>query len=700
MFFLNRQFVGHDQDVRCLATSDNTIFSGSRDGTVREWQADSSTQTEMHQYRNHQGFVNSLAFSKGRIISGSQDATINVTRRGGSEPDFTLLGHSANVCALATTNDNYIISGSWDGTARLWQDGKCVQTMEGHEGAVWAVLHTDYGVLTGGADRTIRLWKDGRQIKNFPAGKDCIRALALHPLGFVSAGNDAVIRIHSFEGDILQSLEGHESFIYDLATTSNGDIFSVGEDRSLRYWQNGELMQIIAHPAMSVWSVRLMSNGDVVTGSSDAVVRIFTASSERKASEEIIKMYEESVAASSIPAQSTNIPNNLPGLEALGRPGKKGEVIMIRTVPEVVEAHQWSGGIWVKIGEVLGAASKKMNYKGKDWDFVFDVDIAEGQPPLKLPYNTEENPYEAANRFIAKNELDPMYQDQIVKFIESNTGGVPLGVPKTSTNSTTSTETAQRTSAVTPQSVFLTMVAGNVVPILQKIQSFAADLGPGLSLKSLDNFNTAHPTEEQATLLIRLVQTLPRDQRFPALDLLRLSIPNMSSSSLLPALLEVILQSSEFESSAAEDKVRQTNIMLSLRCLVNLYSVAAGLTTIQENFDRVLDLISPIHYPQNRNISLALSTFLLNAATLAHRDQSTLSGINLLDPVQRTLSDALDSEIQYRSLVALGTLLRIGEDVVEVAKDVYDVSTILRKFDDTKEMRIKEALAEIRSLLV
>lgn len=46
---------------------------------------------------------------------------------------------------------------------------------------------------------------------------------------------------------------------------------------------------------------------------------------------------------------------------------------------------------------------------------------------LKLPYNVNENPYAAAQRFLFANELPLSYIDQIADFIEKNTGGVKLG---------------------------------------------------------------------------------------------------------------------------------------------------------------------------------------------------------------------------------------------------------------------------------
>jgi phospholipase A-2-activating protein len=75
---------------------------------------------------------------------------------------------------------------------------------------------------------------------------------------------------------------------------------------------------------------------------------------------------------------------------------------------------------------------------------VFDVDIQDGVPPLKLPYNVSgkcfisshespldicyaENPYNAAQKFLQSNDLPLTYIDEVVKFIEKNTAGVNIG---------------------------------------------------------------------------------------------------------------------------------------------------------------------------------------------------------------------------------------------------------------------------------
>jgi phospholipase A-2-activating protein len=185
-------------------------------------------------------------------------------------------------------------------------------------------------------------------------------------------------------------------------------------------------------------------NGDIVCGASDSEVRVFTRDKTRFASAEDIAEFDAKVSSSVIPQESLGDINKekLPGPSALKNKGpanlvselmigkKDGQVIMVKNGASV-EAHQWSSATesWTKIGDVVNAVSQsqKQIHEGIEYDYVFDVDIQEGSPPLKLPYNVSQNPYEAAQKFLEKNGLDMGYVDQVVKFIEQNTGGVKLG---------------------------------------------------------------------------------------------------------------------------------------------------------------------------------------------------------------------------------------------------------------------------------
>jgi hypothetical protein len=71
-------------------------------------------------------------------------------------------GHEREVLAVAFSPDgSTIVTGSGDGTARLWQaDGTFLAPLEGHEDAVLAVAFSPDGstIVTGSRDGTARLW--------------------------------------------------------------------------------------------------------------------------------------------------------------------------------------------------------------------------------------------------------------------------------------------------------------------------------------------------------------------------------------------------------------------------------------------------------------------------------------------------------------------------------------------------------------
>lgn len=63
----------------------------------------------------------------------------------------------------------------------------------------------------------------------------------------------------------------------------------------------------------------------------------------------------------------------------------------------------------------------------KEYDFVFTIDVNEGGPPMKLPYNVTDDPWLVAHNFLQKNDLSPMFLDQVANFIIENTKGHTLG---------------------------------------------------------------------------------------------------------------------------------------------------------------------------------------------------------------------------------------------------------------------------------
>ena len=70
----------------------------------------------------------------------------------------------------------------------------------------------------------------------------------------------------------------------------------------------------------------------------------------------------------------------------------------------------------------------------QEYDFVFSVDIAEGEPPLKLPYNMTEDPWVAAQNFITKHGLNQAFLEQVRDFIVQNTQSVSMSQQSADSN--------------------------------------------------------------------------------------------------------------------------------------------------------------------------------------------------------------------------------------------------------------------------
>lgn len=375
-----------------------------------------------------------------------------------------------------------IVSTSLDKTVRIWNgEGQCTATLQGHDGAVLSLavispLHTstheasqNIYLVTGSGDCTIRLWSltksttkstvDGQPMQRYDATcidtirahTDSVRCLACIPggTGFVSASHDGTIKVWEVDMDnvngtahgsgptvvLCRDLVGHTALVYSSSISPDGTLVVSGsEDNTAKLWslKDGRCIQTIQHPGC-VWSTGFLGNGDFVTGCSDGVARIWSSASERRAPESVIQEFKSSCDAFLAPKQSAASKGLPDGLKVedpivLQAPGAhNGQTVVVAEGGEGgAAAYVWNasetGGEWERLGEVLASPEKKKKvHQGKEWDYIFDVDVADGAPPLKLAMDEGENPYIVADRFIAENDLPAEYKEQIVEFILRNT---------------------------------------------------------------------------------------------------------------------------------------------------------------------------------------------------------------------------------------------------------------------------------------
>lgn len=573
---------------------------------------------------------------------------------------------------------------------------------------------------------------------------------------FASAGNDGLIRLWCLDGRQVGQLQGHESYIYSLVSLPDGELVSAGEDRTIRIWRDSSCVQTITHPAISVWGVAACwENGDIVSGASDRKVRIFSRATERQAEPEAIQAFEDSVKSSSIPQQQIGDINKeqLPGPEYLQQKlgTKEGQVVMIQEHDGNISAHQWSQGAqrWMNVGTVVdavGSSGKKIDYLGKDYDFVFDVDIEDGKPPLKLPYNLSQNPYEAATKFIQDNELPMTYLDQVANFITNNTkgkvfdqtsqtesaGADPWGTelryrPRESGSTPASAPESNVRPKVLPQTTYLSIKTANLRTIFNKISELnqrltdegSSDLSLSSSLLSLLNSvvqpleqalstttSTANVIKESVPVVLHIVTAWPPADRLPGLDLLRLLTAASPAIAIYRGPDKESIVDALVASGVFDEQERPNNIMLAIRVFSNLFDTSEGRDLADVNFEKMLALVkNHATAKANRNLTIAITTLYLNFATL-FTSPSHLSlpssmdrSLVLMDELAQ-LSTLPDSEAVYRALVAAGTLLGLGEELRMAAREVYDLEVAVSKVEARlKEPRVNGVASEIKALL-
>jgi len=656
----------HTSDVRALdayTLPDGrlVLLSGSRDQTARLWTATADGSFHAQVLEHGSGFVNAVAFFHDGTalyaLTAGQDAVIYAHEifTGvdivASAPRYSLVGHASNVCSLRAFHSAYFASSSWDGTVRIWKQWECVATLAGHTQSVWSVLPVDADrVLSASADKTVRLWSIAsptEAVVRWDGALQAVRDLALLQDGtFVSAGNDGHLRSHSFDGSHT-TLATVPAFVYSLAVLPSGELASSGEDRCLRIWHGASLQQVLAVPALSVWCVHTLSNGDVVCGASDGCLYWFTRDPKRHASAAQMAAYREHVQTQSLSASEVQDARTVDAPEALQSPGSlEGEVLLLRQ-GSCTERYQWSTHTrtWQPTGVVSESAapSKKTTWNGKEYDYVFDVDIADGAPTLKLGYNVSENPYVTASRFLEENDLPASFLDQVVRFLEKNTESVNV-TPQIPADPYTGTgryvpDAPSDLAPAAPAPAGLRVLPQRAYQSFTHIQLGAAH-AKILDVSSKDSAAPLSATDQQALqalvtsletraepipvdVLGRLLRTWPVALRFPLLDLLRAAACYTCTQPYAALISDALIGADwdALDAPGVDTKVAATNSMLALRTLANGFSAPAGPATMDTlALEALATLQSPPWPVLNRHGHTALATVAYNYSirALAH----------------------------------------------------------------------------------
>lgn len=717
----------HNSDVRgvCLL-SNNQFLTTSRDTTSIIWEYNESEVQPVRTLVGHTHYVCSCCFIRqssehpeGLIITGGNDSIICVYNPSNIEPLFKLKGHTNAVSALTETSQNTFASGSWDTKIMIWEitNKKCTTIIQRHEGSVFAILLFSSGqiMLSASGDKTINVysWPELDVLRMLTGHEDCVRGLAeLCNDEFLSCSNDGTIRKwNALTGVMLATIFINGDFLYSIDSTKDGSLtVSCGENSCLVIIDgNSGQIQTMKLPSLTVWSVRILPNTDVLACCSDGYVRIFAANpiSQEPTLESVVTNDEQ--------VEEKNGQENLdvavlPGAEALTKPGlRDGQILLIQENGKAV-CYQWSEGFfnWMYIGDVTGsdennqetAQSNKIMFEGKEYDYLFDVDLRDGGPLLKLPYSRETDPYEAASEFLKKHNLPFGYLSEVINFIRRNTAPAQ---PMVSTSSIQQLLSPEEKKIKDSQMILFPTDQYVVFSFVDEIKI----KGKLIEFESLvrDSINTEEQTSLEMEKIIKMAvsdDTPPDDVLdilnkcldwphayiYPVLDLVRVAMTHEAPNSRICQYLNIHL--SKVIITYIEPTCTQINNMLTLKILSNMILFTHGQEFMLQHIDSVLKTLKILSLREEKTVSfeLAISSLILNLVIMLIKKNEIGYLTETLGVALGSLSNIKQKDAPLRLLVAIGTACS-RVDKIYMIPSTKNYLESLAKIEENDEVSLK-----------
>ncbi|KAF8871943.1 coatomer protein [Gymnopilus junonius] len=165
-------FEAHPDYIRCLTVhpTASIVLTGSDDMTIKAWDWDKGWKC-IQVYEGHTHYIMNLAFNpkdSNTFASSCLDRTIKMWSLGSSTPNFTMEAHEKGVNYVdfyPGADKPYLVTTGDDKTVKVWDylSKSCVQTLEGHTNNVsYAVFHPNLPVIISGSeDGTVKIWNSG-----------------------------------------------------------------------------------------------------------------------------------------------------------------------------------------------------------------------------------------------------------------------------------------------------------------------------------------------------------------------------------------------------------------------------------------------------------------------------------------------------------------------------------------------------------
>ncbi|EAR99792.1 phospholipase a2 activating protein, putative (macronuclear) [Tetrahymena thermophila SB210] len=736
-YFLSQQFAVHTQGARCVDVNNNVLISGSTDKTVKIYSFIDNKYEMISDVNFFDDYVYSVKVNlKGDgFFVGSKDTHIYVLDITGS-PSTTLSGHTGPVCSFSQIDNDTLVSGSWDGTARIWdlREGKEVRKFEGHSHAVTVlgVMHLDL-LVTGSQDKNLNFFRisTGEKIRTVKeAHTDIIRQIAfIEDVGFLSASNDELLKLWTFDGDLMQQLTGHTAFVFTCACLSFGKYVSGSDDQSIKIWNDSTNIQSILHPG-TVWSVTVNNrNHDIITACSDGSVRVFTTDPSRKAPAIEIEDFEKNATVSNAKGPQGLPPDELaklPDVSQLNQfQGKKEGELKIFKNGGVPEAYSWKQAEqrWEKIGEVLSTIPKK-TYHGDeffaagDYDYIFDVEDDSGFTK-SIPFNEGDNPMEAAEKYCAREGISRANIEQIRQFLMKNTkyhqNQGNQKKPQQNIYAQQQVQQQNKSSIYFPLNQFQYYEQKNLEGLKKKVLEFnealKAENHPlhlvekqviyfNTMIDMLEKTNMYHTSRlnynEMEVFTVKLINW-PKQYMLPIFDLFRIFALHPQSDALFSGVDSGLHYFTVICGGLMSEENNDVTKNVILKILVNLFNQTSGRYGIYKHHKFIIECIQRLRDNQNANLQTTLATLMFNisAEYINNQNHSVDAVTAYVNEIIFLIQKEKNAENLLKYLIACGNFAlksaNTAKPLIKIGLSFYQ--------PQINDAKINECLNDLKSIL-
>lgn len=261
----------------------NYIISGDYNGTSAIWNLNPNQELS---YGQHDYVVASDFSADGKLITlgGLDDHIVDIFDvNTGRKVASIELSDAVFVAVFAV--DNKLLTGSFDGTVRIWDidTAEEILRMQHDNGVITAEITSDGKLIASGSfDDTARIWdvSNGQEISRMQHD-DVVRDVAFSPDGkqIISGSDDGTARVWETKtGNEVFRIQ-HDSQVLVVAYSSNGKwVASGGEDGTIKVYEavNGTEVALFQHDG-NVNSIAFSpDNSLLVSGSSDKTIRVWS----------------------------------------------------------------------------------------------------------------------------------------------------------------------------------------------------------------------------------------------------------------------------------------------------------------------------------------------------------------------------------------------------------------------------------------